>query len=139
MVVRALPCRYVIVCPTLYHTCILLEGAVCQALNFNLTDITMKGVIRPSEISLTGHSDKGNLEVTVTAHETEILSVERPEDSFDLDAQCPAGYTWEQMGAKFMALDKLIPEDMDKREAQRINNLICPIRGPLDQYMEAEG
>ena len=84
----------------------------------------MKGVIRPSEVRFTGNPDEGTFESTVTAHETEILSVEHPEDSFDLDAQCPAGYTWEQVQAKFDAVQKLCPEDMTEKEAKRINALI---------------
>jgi len=96
----------------------------------------MKGVIKPSELSLTGNPDKGNLEAKITDYETEILSVKRPEDSFDLDTQCPAGYTWEQIGAKFEAVQKLCPEDMDAKDAQRINTMIRNMH--KTNIMEAE-
>lgn len=108
----------------MYHTCTLLDGCVCQVINPYLTDTTMKGVIKPSEVSITGHPDKGNLEVAVTVHETEILSVERPPEIPILDTQCPAGYTWQQACAKFDAVQKLCPGNMTEKEAKRINALI---------------
>ncbi len=123
MSVIAIPCRYILVHPDKYHSCSLL-GGVCQALNYNLTDITVKLVVKPSERRFTGNPDEGTFEATITDYESEVLSVERPENDFDLDAQCPAGYTWDQVKAKIDALDELIPEGMNDMDAERISAMI---------------
>ncbi len=136
MSVIAIPCRYILVHPDKYHNCSLLGGAVCQALNYNLTDITVKMVRKPSARRFNGNPDEGTFEATVTDYEMEVLSVECPEDEFDLDAQCPAGFTWDQIEAKIAALDELTPERMNDMDADRISALIRKMHET--NIMEAE-
>ena len=126
----AIPCRYIIIDCSMYHTCSLLDGCICQVINPYLTDTTFHAVVKPSEISLTGHPDKGNLEAKVTDLETEILSVERPPEIHVLDTECPAGYTWRQACAKFEAVWNLCHWDMDDEEVARINALISNMHEP---------
>jgi len=139
MTMITLPCRHIIIRPDRYDTC-TLNGSLCQACNPNLTDITIRGITRSTEVSLTGNPDKGNFEAKITDCESEVLNVERPEDSFDLDIQCPAGYTWEQVQTKWEAVNKLLPKYAlmtDNKDARRVNALIHDIH--KTNIMETDG
>jgi hypothetical protein len=82
-----------------------MNGSVCQALNYNLTDTTIKGVI-PILWDLRGQTATPRLD---PAH-AEITERIDPEAEFNLDEQCPAGYSWEEVNARFEALEATIKE-----------------------------
>lgn len=119
----ALPCRYVIVCSSMYHTCELTDGCVCAYCNPYLTDISFT-VKLPTLIDF---KNGGIKRVVDPDGIPEITDYHDPKNELDLDAQCPAGYTWEQIQAKGKALDNLCPkhaQDMNEADAHRINTLI---------------
>ena len=126
-----LPCRYIIVCPSMYHTCALLDGCVCQFLNFNLTDITFTLKLP----TLVDFKNGGIKRVVDPDGISEITEYHDPQNELDLDAQCPAGYTWEQVEAKFEAAHKLFKEH-GAENAQRTNTMIRNIH--KTNIMEAE-
>ncbi|MCW4049144.1 MAG: hypothetical protein NWE89_05340 [Candidatus Bathyarchaeota archaeon] len=130
-----LPCKRMILREDAYIECSLMPSfikgeirhSLCQALNPNLTTVTIKGVAKPSELSFIGSPDKENFEIKITAYESEIVSVYHPEDSLNLDDQCPAGYDWKTVNLKIDALFRQFTVDdvMNHPEkAGEINRMI---------------
>lgn len=107
----ALPCRYLIYKEDGYHTCSLLDGAVCQAINPSLTDVTMTLIV-PMKMEFKGQTVEKKWDID----HTKVKDYVDPKHKFDRDKQCPAGYSWEEVCTRFGAFYEIHKETEPKAE-----------------------